>query len=88
LRFLLFFDLFDAWLLRKGPISAILVPSKEEIKYRRGSLKIGNLDLEVVLQLRNPASQVDCASAGWLIWNFMAYLFLGEEISTSPPRWL
>ena len=88
LRFLLFFDLFNAWLLRKGPIPVILVPSKEQIEYRRGSLKIRNLDLEVVLQLLTPVSQVDRASARWLFWNFMAYPFLGEEIYTSPPRWL
>ena len=28
------------------------------------------------------------APAGWLFWNLMAHPLLGEEDSTSPPRWL
>jgi hypothetical protein len=38
------------------------------------------------------SSPSDChnlaAPAGWLFWNFMAHPLLGEEDSTSPPRWL
>jgi hypothetical protein len=26
--------------------------------------------------------------AGWLFWNLMAHPLLGEEVSTSPPRWV
>jgi hypothetical protein len=28
------------------------------------------------------------APSGWLFWNLMAHPLLGEEDSTSPPRWL
>jgi hypothetical protein len=28
------------------------------------------------------------APAGWLFWNLMAHPLLGEEDSTSPPRWI
>jgi len=27
------------------------------------------------------------APAGWLFWNLMTHPLLGEEDSTSPPRW-
>ena len=28
------------------------------------------------------------ASTGWLSWNFMAHPLLGEDDSSTPPRWL
>jgi hypothetical protein len=28
------------------------------------------------------------APAGWLFWNLMTHPLIGEEDSTSPPRWL
>lgn len=33
-------------------------------------------------------TRVCSASAGWLFWNLTAHPLLGEEDSTSPPRWL